>query len=112
MYVSNSQAGGGIATLIGTVVGAIGANALEGKSKKKKEKKHRSSSHSGSHHHLSSHGGSSHYSGSTYGGSSAVGGLYPGMYSNNLTFPRFPFLRFRFACASDVVMGLCESRKS
>jgi hypothetical protein len=64
-----------LGTVIGSVVGAIGANALEHKHKKhKEEKKYENDLAYGGGYapQGSSHGGSS------YGVPSAVGGLYPG----------------------------------
>jgi hypothetical protein len=62
-FLAHEVGGGLLGTLVGSVAGAIGANALEKKHKKSKEgKKHKSSSDG---------------YGSAYGSSSAVGGLYP-----------------------------------
>merc|ERR1712230_220494 len=70
-FLAHQVGGGVLGTMVGGIVGAIGANALEGKhKKKKKEKKDKKHKHSSS-----GYGGSS-YGGSSYGGS-AVGGLYP-----------------------------------
>ncbi|KAF1345176.1 hypothetical protein BDV97DRAFT_42701 [Delphinella strobiligena] len=61
-FLGHKTAGGGLGTLGGMVLGAIGANVLENKhekdKKEKKHKKHRSDSHGHGNSHGSSHGSS------------------------------------------------------